>query len=65
MRTFNSLVDIRVPPGYRIVICGDTHGYYNAVTRVFRKAGFPHKHKRTIYVGESMLSENKNLTVGS
>ena len=41
-----------IPPGNRLIICGDTHGFLHSVMGVFEQAGYPDSDDKVLYVSD-------------
>jgi serine/threonine-protein phosphatase 5 len=47
-----SLVDVTVPAGRRITVCGDTHGQYYDLLNIFEKNGWPSRENPYLFNGD-------------
>lgn len=52
LRALPSLVDLDVPPGTHITVCGDTHGQYFDLLRIFELNGMPSPENPYLFNGD-------------
>ena len=46
---------IHIPSGYKLIVCGDTHGHLRTLFRIFTMEGFPDENRKVIYVCISLF----------
>jgi len=52
LRTMPSLVDLDVPEGKHVTVCGDTHGQYFDLLRIFELNGLPSSENPYVFNGD-------------
>lgn len=56
LRGLNSLVDLPVPAGQKITVCGDTHGQFFDLLRIFELNGEPSTENPYVFNGDFVVS---------
>ena len=51
-RTEPTMVEVEVPTGHRLTVCGDTHGQYFDLMEIFRLNGFPSEKHYYLFNGD-------------
>lgn len=55
LKTLPSLIDVDVPEGTKITVCGDVHGQYYDLLNIFDLNGLPSPHNPYLFNGKLAL----------